>query len=78
VGGPTNRLAKSKVAASAILKIHFNDHNSVAVAHIYAKFGTERKTDVPETKIPLHFVKIQDYDWPPFLKHINRHNSAAL
>ena len=36
---------KSKMAAAAILKIHFNGHNSVVIACIYTKFGSERKTD---------------------------------
>jgi len=33
---------KFKMAAAAILKIHFNGHNSGAIAHIYTKFGSER------------------------------------
>jgi len=62
VGGPKNRLAKSKMAPAAILKIHFNGHNSVTIAYIYTKFGRERKTGIPETEIPANFtsVKIQD------------------
>ena len=50
------------MAAAAILKIYFNGYKSVALSHIYIKFGSERKTDVPETKIPSNFtsVKIQD------------------
>jgi len=56
------------MAAAAILKIHFNGHNSVSVVHIYTKFGSERKTDVLKTEIPSNFtsVKIQDGGWPPF------------
>ena len=48
--------------AAAILSIHLNGHNSVAVAHIRTKFGSVTKTDVPETEIPPHFTsaKIQD------------------
>jgi len=56
------------MAAAAILKIHFNGHNSGAIAHIYAKFGSERKTDVPEIEIPSNFtsLKIQDGGQSPF------------
>ena len=52
---------------------------SVAIAHIRTKFGSETKTDVPETEITPNFTsaKIQDGGRPPFWKHINRHNSAA-
>jgi len=39
---------KSKMAAAAILKIHLNGNNSVEIAHIRTKFGSETKTDVPE------------------------------
>jgi len=45
-----NRLVKSKMAAAAILKIEVNDHNSVAIAYIYTKFGSGRKTDVWKQK----------------------------
>jgi len=71
VGDPRNRLAKSKMATAAILKIHFNDHNSVTIAHIYTKFGSERKTDVLETEMPSIFTyaKIQDGGQEPFWKH---------
>jgi len=71
---------KSKMAATAILKIHFNGHNSIAVAHIHTKFGSERKTEVPETEIPSNFisVKIQDGGRSPFQKHLNGYISAAL
>jgi len=61
--------AKSKMAATVILKIFCNGHNSVAIAHIYIKFGSERKTDVLETEIPSKFTsvkKIQDGGRPPF------------
>jgi len=56
------------MAAAAILKIHFNGHNSGAIAHIYTKFGSERETDVLETEIPSNFtsLKIQDGGRPPF------------
>ena len=47
--GLKNRLTKSKMAAAAILKILVNDHNSVAIAYIYIKFGSGRKTEVLET-----------------------------
>jgi len=59
---------KSKMAAAAILKIHLNGHNSVAIAHIRTKFGSQNKTDVPETEIPPNFIstKIQDGGRPPF------------
>ena len=55
-------------AAAAILNIHFNGHNSVAIAHIHTKFGSERKTDIPETEIRSNFtsLKIQDGGQPPF------------
>jgi len=68
VGGFTNRLTKSKMAAAAILKIHCNGHNSVAIAHIYTKFGSGRKTDVVKTEVPSNFtyLKIQDGGRPPF------------
>jgi len=68
MGGLKNRLPKSKMAAIAILKIQVNGHNSVAIAHIYTKFGSERKTDVLETEIPSNFtfLKIQDGGRPPF------------
>jgi len=47
---------KSKMAAAAILKINFNGHNSVAMAHIYTKCGSERKNDVPERNaFKFHF-----------------------
>jgi len=39
------------MAAAAILKIHLNGHISVAIAHIRTKFGSDTKTDVPETEI---------------------------
>jgi len=32
---------KSKMAAAAILKIHFNGHNSVTIEDIHTKFGSE-------------------------------------
>jgi len=51
------------MAAAAILKINFNGHNSVAMAHIYTKFRLEReKNDVPEAEMPSNFtsLKIQD------------------
>jgi len=59
---------KYNMAAAAILKIHFNGHNSVAIPHIRIKFGTETKTDVPETEIPPNFTsaKIQDGGRPPY------------
>jgi len=68
VGGLKNRLTKSKMAAAAILKIHFNGHNSVAIACIDTKFGSERKTDVLETETPSNFtsLKIQEGGRPPF------------
>ena len=67
------------MAAAAILKIQVNDHNSVAIACIYTKFGSERKTDILETEIPSNFIylKIQDGGRPSLWKRINRHNSAA-
>ena len=54
--------AKSKMAAAAILKIHFNGYNSVAIARIRIKFGSDTKIDVPETEIPPKFTsaKIQN------------------
>jgi len=56
------------MAADAMLKIQINDHNSVAIAYIYTKFGKERKTDVLETEVPSNFtnLKIQDGGRPPF------------
>ena len=68
------------MAAAAILKIRLNGHNSVAIARIRTKFGSETKTDVPETEVPsnLTSAKIQDGGRPPFWEHINCHNSAAL
>jgi len=53
---------KSKMAAAIILKVHLNGHNSVAIAHIRTKFGSENKIYVPETEIPSNFTsaKIQD------------------
>ena len=55
-------------AAAAILKIHLNGHNSVAIAHIHTKFGSETKTDVPDTEIPPNFTaaKIQHGGRLPF------------
>jgi len=50
VGGLKNRLTKSKMAAAAILEIQVDDHNSVAIAHIYTKFGSERKTAILKTE----------------------------
>ena len=47
---------KFKMAAAAILKIHFNGHYSVVIARIYTKFGSERKTDVLETEIDSTFT----------------------
>jgi len=59
---------KSKMAGAAILKIHLNGHISVAIAHIRTKFGSDTKTDVPETEILPNFTsaKKQDGDRPPF------------
>jgi len=59
---------KFKMAAAAILKIHFNGHTSGSIARIYTKFGPERKTDVLETEIPTNFtsLKIQDGGRSPF------------
>jgi len=56
------------MAAAAILKIQVNDNNSVAIAHIHTKFGSERKTDILETEITSNFtsLKIQDGGRPPF------------
>jgi len=56
------------MAAAAILKIHFNGRNSGAIAHIYTKFGSKRKTDVLETEIPSNFTYliIQDGGRSPF------------
>jgi len=56
------------MAPAAILKIHFNSHNSVANAHIDTKFGSETKPNVPETEMPSNFtsVKIQDGSQPTF------------
>jgi len=50
------------MAAAAILKIHFNDHSSVAIAHIHTKFGSGTKTNVPQTEMPSNVIsaKIQD------------------
>jgi len=50
------------MAAAAILKIHFNGYNSVAIARIRIKFGSDTKIDVPETEIPPKFTsaKIQN------------------
>jgi len=61
-------LTKSKMAAAAILKILVDDHNSVAIAYIYTKFGSGRKTNVLETEVPSNFtyLKIQDGGRPPF------------
>ena len=44
------------MAATAILKIHLNGHNSVAIAHIRTKFSPDTNTDVPETEISPHFT----------------------
>jgi len=44
------------MVAAAILTIHFNGHNSVAIAHIHTKFRSETKTEFPETKIPSNFT----------------------
>ena len=59
------------MAAAAILNIHFNGHNPVAIAYIRIKFGSKIKTDVPETEIPPNFTsaKMQDGGRPPFKKH---------
>jgi len=56
------------MAAATILKVHLNGHNSVAIAHIRTKFGSENKTYIPETEIPSNFTsaKIQDGGRPPF------------
>jgi len=56
------------MAAPPFLKIHLNGHNSVEIAHIRTKFGSETKTYVTETEIPPNFtsVKIQDGSRPPF------------
>jgi len=42
------------MAAATILKIQLNGHNSVAIAHIRTKVGSENKTYVPETEIPKY------------------------
>jgi len=59
---------KSKMAAAAILNIYFSGHNSVAIAHIHRKFGSETKTNIPETEMPSNFTsaKIKDGSQPPF------------
>ena len=56
------------MAAAAILKVHFNGHKSVGIAGIHIKFGSETKTDVPETEITPNFIsaKIQDGGRPTF------------
>jgi len=41
---------KSKMAATAIFKIHFNGRNSVAIARIHTVFGTKIKSDVWKQK----------------------------
>jgi len=46
------------MVAAVILKIHFNDYNSVAIACIYTKFGSERKTDVLEAEIPSNVTSV--------------------
>jgi len=55
------------MAASTILKIYFNGHK-IAIAVIHKKFGSETKTDVPETEISPNFTsaKIQDGGQPLF------------
>jgi len=50
---------KNKMAAAAILNIHINVHNSVAIAHIHTKFDPETKTDVPETGIPSNLTSVK-------------------
>ena len=79
ISSKIDTVSRFKMAAAAIFKIQLNVHNSVIVAHIRTKFGSETKTDVPETEIPPNFTsaKIQDGGRPPFWKHINHHNSAA-
>jgi len=52
------------MAAAAILKIHLNGHNSVAIAHIRKKIGSETKTDVLETEIPPNVVLLKTYKVP--------------
>jgi len=56
------------MAAAAILNIYFTGHNSVAIAHIHRKFGSETKTNVPKNTMPSNFTsaKIQDGGQPPF------------
>jgi len=67
------------MAAAAILKIQVNDHNSVAIAYIYTKFGSERKTDVLETEVPSNFTYLKTkMAAGRHFKNTNRHNSAAL
>jgi len=56
------------MATAAILKIHLNGHNSVAIAHIRTQFGSETESGVPEKEIPPNFTsaKMQDGCRPPF------------
>jgi len=51
------------MAASDILKIRSDNHNSVAIAHIHTKFGSERKTDAPETKNTFKFYFCKNPRW---------------
>jgi len=64
------------MAAAAILKIHFNGYNSVT---IYRKFGSD-KNQRPGNRNNFKFHFSENPRWQPaaILKHINRHNSAAL
>jgi len=48
------------MAAAAILKIHFNSHNSVTIAGIHTKFGTDTN-NVPETEVPLNFASYKNH-----------------
>jgi len=39
------------MAAAATFKIYFSGHNSVAIAHIHTKLGSQTKTNVIETEM---------------------------
>jgi len=61
-------------------EIHINGHNSVITKHIFTKFGTETKNNVPETELTSYFTseKMQDGGRRHFENCFNGYISVAM
>ena len=68
------------MAAAAILKFCFNDHNSAIFARICIKFYIRTQNHVPETDLPSDLIsnKIQDGGGRHVEIRINDYNSAVM